>query len=274
MGLALGLALAAPASAWAQATVAPVPAAVKQMGLTDVLGGRPAPEVAPLALAGPRTFGPTSEVAHVISAAEFEANLWSDPWLLAPTPSPYGLFRIPLATVTFWAGLQLPAGALITRVELDGCDFSAVGAINALLASWTSPAGTPPPLTMAAGSTGVASMPGCGIFPLTFMGGVTPADRTIDNAGHYYIVAVNLVPPSVGFSNVRVYYTLQVSPAPGAASFTDVPTSHPFFQFIEALKASGITAGCSATAFCPDDPLTRSQMAVFLSKGLGLHFAP
>ena len=58
------------------------------------------------------------------------------------------------------------------------------------------------------------------------------------------------------------------------ATFSDVPTSHPFFQFIEALVASGITSGCGGGSFCPDAPLTRGQMAVFLSRGLGLHFAP
>jgi hypothetical protein len=43
---------------------------------------------------------------------------------------------------------------------------------------------------------------------------------------------------------VRVYYQLQVSPAPAVATFNDVPTGHPFFRFVEALAASGITAGC------------------------------
>ncbi|HEX4439809.1 MAG TPA: S-layer homology domain-containing protein, partial [Thermoanaerobaculia bacterium] len=71
---------------------------------------------------------------------------------------------------------------------------------------------------------------------------------------------------------VRVYYHLQVSPAPGTATFNDVPTNHPFFQFVEALAASGITAGCGGGNFCPDAPLTRGQMAVFLSKALGLHW--
>jgi len=66
--------------------------------------------------------------------------------------------------------------------------------------------------------------------------------------------------------------TLEVSAAPATASFNDVPTNHPFFKFIEALKASGITAGCSAAPplYCPDAPLTRGQMAVFLSIALGL----
>ncbi len=65
---------------------------------------------------------------------------------------------------------------------------------------------------------------------------------------------------------------LPVSPAPATATFNDVPTTHPFFQFIEALYASGITAGCQAAPplYCPDNPVTRGQMAVFLAKALGL----
>ena len=31
---------------------------------------------------------------------------------------------------------------------------------------------------------------------------------------------------------------------------------------------------CGGGNFCPDAPLTSGQMAVFLSLGLGLHFAP
>ena len=67
---------------------------------------------------------------------------------------------------------------------------------------------------------------------------------------------------------------LQVSPAPVTADFNDVPTSHPFFQFIEALYHLGITAGCQGAPplYCPDAPLTRGQMAVFLAKGLGLQW--
>lgn len=45
---------------------------------------------------------------------------------------------------------------------------------------------------------------------------------------------------------------------------------HPFFQFVEALSASGITAGCGNGNFRPSAPLTRGQVAVFLSKALGL----
>jgi hypothetical protein len=36
--------------------------------------------------------------------------------------------------------------------------------------------------------------------------------------------------------------------------------------WIEKLHLEGITAGCDATHYCPDDPVTRAQMAVFLLK--------
>jgi S-layer homology domain len=70
----------------------------------------------------------------------------------------------------------------------------------------------------------------------------------------------------------RIRWKRQVSPAPATATFNDVPTSHPFFPFVEALAASGISAGCGTDIYCPNAPLTRGQMAVFLAKALGLHW--
>jgi S-layer homology domain len=201
--------------------------------------------------------------------------VFSHPFQLVSVPAPTaGLFRVPGANITLLAGLRLPAGALIARVEVDGCDIDAAGQIGLFLGSATSPAGSTPITLIAAVGTGTAAQPGCALFQSVFGGGITPADRTIDNAGRYYFLALNMNAPGLAFSNVRVYYQLQVSPAPGAATFSDVPTNHPFFQFVEALAASGITVGCGVGIFCPDAPLTRGQMAVFLSRGLGLHFAP
>ena len=71
---------------------------------------------------------------------------------------------------------------------------------------------------------------------------------------------------------VEVWWKRSVNSPPASPSFNDVPMSHPFFQFIEALYASGITGGCGTGNYCPDDPVTRGQMAVFLSKALGLHW--
>jgi S-layer homology domain len=50
-------------------------------------------------------------------------------------------------------------------------------------------------------------------------------------------------------------------------SFPDVPTSHPFYKFIENLFHNGVTGGCAGGGYCPSNPVTRAQMAVFLLKG-------
>jgi hypothetical protein len=77
---------------------------------------------------------------------------------------------------------------------------------------------------------------------------------------------------SAKFNNVSIRYRRQVSPAPAEASFGDVPTSDFGFQYIEALAASGITGGCGEGNYCPDQPVNRRQMAIFLAKALGLHW--
>ena len=57
--------------------------------------------------------------------------------------------------------------------------------------------------------------------------------------------------------------------------FDDVPTDYWAFSFIETLAASGITAGCGGGNYCPLDPVTRAQMAVFLERGMnGSNFSP
>jgi hypothetical protein len=54
-------------------------------------------------------------------------------------------------------------------------------------------------------------------------------------------------------------------PAASGTRFADIPASHWAAAWIEQLAAEGITAGCSPTNFCPDNPVTRAEMAVFLS---------
>jgi len=65
---------------------------------------------------------------------------------------------------------------------------------------------------------------------------------------------------SVGFSKV---WRLHVG-----ESFTDVPTTNPFYAKIETLLHNGITAGCGATTYCPAEPVSRGQMALFVARGM------
>ncbi len=59
-----------------------------------------------------------------------------------------------------------------------------------------------------------------------------------------------------------------VPPACSATVFADVPCpGAPFVNWINQLASEGITSGCGGGNYCPDNPLTRSQMAVFLLRG-------
>jgi hypothetical protein len=111
----------------------------------------------------------------------------------------------------------------------------------------------------------------------TFYGVASLGGHTVDNVNCHYSVRVAFTPSgstcvgqALQVQKVRLAWTRQVSPAPATATFNDVPTTHPFFQFVEALAKSGITGGCGPGVYCPDQPLTRGQMAVFLAKALGL----
>jgi subtilase family serine protease len=50
--------------------------------------------------------------------------------------------------------------------------------------------------------------------------------------------------------------------------FTDVPPGNPFFDAVNLFYAHGITDGCSPTLYCPDETVTRAQMAVFIVRAV------
>ncbi|MGH9380463.1 MAG: S-layer homology domain-containing protein, partial [Thermoanaerobaculia bacterium] len=52
--------------------------------------------------------------------------------------------------------------------------------------------------------------------------------------------------------------------------FNDVPCPSLFADWIEDLVDRGITAGCGAGNYCPANPVSRDQMAVFLAKTFSL----
>ena len=62
-----------------------------------------------------------------------------------------------------------------------------------------------------------------------------------------------------------------VPPAP-TGIFADVPLAHPLVAWIEQLFIEGITSGCgtSPARYCPDNDITRAEMAVFLVRAFGL----
>jgi len=169
-----------------------------------------------------------------------------------------------------WAApVNLPVGARVTAIEIQGCDDTAAGYLGALLYRTTIVAGTESLTLIGDVASDAIPTPGCGTFTTAL-----PVPETIDNAHNSYWVSVvhnGVTDGSTRFQAVRLRYRLQVSPPPATASFADVPTTSPQFRFVEALAAAGITAGCGNGNFCPDAPVTRGQMAVFLSAALGLY---
>ncbi len=144
-----------------------------------------------------------------------------------------------------WAPLNLPDGALITGIDFYYYDWNASLNLNAFVYQF--PASGDPYVTLA--STASSGSGGWGVSthnPLS--------PPTVDNTSNSYVVWVGTAssPTSdLRWRGVRVRYKLQVSPAPGVATFSDVPTNHPFFKFVEALYASGITAGCGGGNLLP-----------------------
>lgn len=57
-------------------------------------------------------------------------------------------------------------------------------------------------------------------------------------------------------------------PVAPANTFTD-DDGHPFEAQIEIVASHGISLGCASERFCPDDPVTRAEMASFLIRAIG-----
>src|SRR5215471_15733262 len=162
------------------------------------------------------------------------------------------------------ASLHLPSGAMIDYVELDSCEFNAGFSTSMALFDCDYQ------------GDACSLIPGTNLFGTDNLGSCSYTFNSptpygpINNGNREYLVEVT-TPAGDGsesLSGVIVGYRIQVSPAPTSATFLDVPTTSPIFRFVEALAASGITAGCDATHYCPNASLTRGQMAVYLATAL------
>jgi hypothetical protein len=65
---------------------------------------------------------------------------------------------------------------------------------------------------------------------------------------------------------LKAEHGLCYTPPPCTGAFPDVLCPSLFADWIEALAAEGVTTGCGGGNFCPDNLVTRRQMAVFLLK--------
>jgi hypothetical protein len=229
---------------------------IRQMHEGWVAAGKPRP-----AALEPK-FGQSSPDFVNIHAYQFQANTSTD--LIRDDGNGYRYFGAP-AVPYMAAPVTLPSGARIDTVSVSYCsahdgdllftlwDNGVGGAGNVLI-------GDPIP-----------SFAGCTITTAGFAGHPYTAA-----SGHPLYLVVYFAgggwEGDTKFNDAFIGFFRPVSPAPAQASFSDVPTTDFGFQYIEALAASGITGGCGGENFCPDSPISRRQMAIFLAKALGLHW--
>jgi S-layer homology domain len=204
-------------------------------------------------------------------------------WIEGLSEGLFGYFYSAAAgPASFHAHLPLPQGAYVDSWRAFYYDNSSANNFTIGFVKWYDDTTAAP----VAGSTSIDNFVSSGTPGLTshhqadgftvdlrepLPGSLLTRNQAADFYTFYVVMPADF---NVQFKGVRVIWHRQVSPAPATATFNDVPTSDPAFQYIEALVAAGITSGCNTAPpqFCPDATLTRRQMAVFLSKALGLHW--
>ncbi len=65
---------------------------------------------------------------------------------------------------------------------------------------------------------------------------------------------------------LKAKYGSGYAPPPCTGVFPDVPCPGHFTDWIEQLGEEQITGGCGGGNYCPGNPNTRGQMAVFIVK--------
>jgi hypothetical protein len=217
--------------------------------------------VSALAQNRPQSFGVDDYTVTTISATSFTPVSDSMPY---GTSGSLGRFSGINTLGEFYVGVNLPGGAVIDYIGLNSLNDTD-GVFTADLAHRDSAGG----VTIIGTATSTLHATWATDFNPTALNSTWNGQ-----SGEALVVKVTgqSNPNLQFFGWVEIWWKRSVSPSPATATFGDVPTDHIFFQFIEALAASGITGGCGAGNYCPDSPVTRGQMATFLAKALGLHF--
>jgi hypothetical protein len=212
----------------------------------------------------PKEYGLTDDTITVVSATSFtRRQLGPNSPQCDYTPT-FALDCDPNTDVHYYAGLDLPAGAVIDSIGLNSLTDTD-GVIGMELWSRDDAGGTNP--------LAAFSVPAHASFATDYSGPLNVMLGSHDN--HELVLDVETAsnPNLQYFAWIEVWWHRSINLPLGAPTFNDVPPGDPGYDYIGALAASGITSGCGSGNFCPDAALTRRQMAVFLTKALGLHWA-
>ena len=231
-------------------------------------GGGERVGIAPRSESETRTFGTASTAAQIVSglsllppssATEFAIN--------TSALTGIAVFQT-TAGLDWWAQVHLPAGALVERIELEACDESAIGDIAFGMASGTAPGGATQNLTAVGTTTDSPGLRLLSAEPDRADHGRQPeqqllALRGLRHDGRYQ--------PRPGDPRLL---PAPGEPGPRGRDLPERRADHPPVSSGSSRRwpGRGSPPGCGPGAYCPDSPVTRGQMAVFLSIALGLHF--
>lgn len=222
----------------------------------------------PVSVPNPKGFG-TGRTYSAVAGPEFQGWRGAGVEFIEQRSSNLACLSGSSAT-TATAQVPIPTGARLDLVAFWGYDNS--NSRNLTMQLWEQClTNSGPTLTFLAQEEAIGT---AGDFYRVFFAGGTSA---LPNQTCHYQLWANFGSDcsdglNVSLAHAAVSWIRDISPAPSTATFNDVGTGHPFFQAVEALADSGITGGCGGGNFCPNDSVTRGQMAVFLARALGLNW--
>jgi S-layer homology domain len=206
-----------------------------------------------------------------IAATQFVRAGQTSPILASSGPA---YFYAPGAATPqlYLAQLTVEPGRRINRITCAYRDNSGLNDVAFSWAKFTTNVSTGASTQEELDSFITSGAPGYGfnsLFPPAGEETMHVYDGALSVINHYIFAQVAA---DTFFAGCWVFHQRQVAPGPASATFSDVPRSSPWFPYVEALADTGVTGGCAPGMYCPNDPVTRGQMATFLAKALGMGF--
>ena len=186
----------------------------------------------------------------------------------------------------FAAGLN-PSGALLWNTFLggaggDGSNSIIISTRGNIFVSGSSSANWGNPMNVFTGGSDafVAKLDELGVLTgNTFVGGSgmdSGNDIVVDTSEKSYVVGWSSAawgnPVNAFAGGIHDAFIAKINLS---VSFVDVPYSYWAWPYIKRLSNAGVTGGCGTGVYCPDNTVTRAQMAVFLLKSMhGSSYTP